>query len=926
MKKTRIVWKKGITAMAVMSMVASMVPLGPLTIAQAAENEETSLNTSSNVSAESLNVDVDFYDYNFTEYEDGTVANNRILLNDYTMKRYLVTGSSITEKNLFLFGGDRKRSEAGAHNVWTGAGKGPYQGIVSKELAADGSLQFNNAAGIYGVNMFPDEGDSELEGIVDSYYDANFQFLDDDGTYTFDSDQFCASGLRKNTDGAGSSIDIDFNANGPVFSSGTGSAGHKIGFFPFNTITTIEKEEGKVNRANGLRRHMFGMKMELDFYMPEDGKIGTKSNPNDKNDMVFSFSGDDDVWVYIDGKLALDLGGIHDIVSGSINFATGEVKSTANESKISHKITNIYEQCGITKEAYSEHTLTMFYLERGEYDSNCKITFNLPSLVKTDDIAITKRAEGVPEDKKGNYAFQLLYGESKNDIETIYKGEYKVYKGDQEIETRVVTGAGIIYLAADETAVVSKEIVIEDLKGSDRNKKLYYKVKELLDDPHYETEWGTTGLTADKGSATSGEGTETEPLTTSADNEKGNTIIFTNKYEKWTNFTLEKALAEGVESSNQFEFLVKIGDKEERVVLAAGEKKTWDKIPAGTAYEVKELVTGGSIYTTPDVTVDEFEQAVSVEKNAATKVMQNVYVVSGSVLQVKEEGAETKVLYTNKVKEEPIVPPTTIPTVTPTAVATTTPTAVTTTTPTAIPTRTPTTSVTKPTATPTATPIVTEKTTATPTVTSAVTEEPTETPVAIATATAIVTEEPTATPTVTPVVIEEPKETPTATMVVTEEPKETPTRTPIILIEPTELPLSPIGPSGEEAEETPNPKEELTPTAAPAPTEGPVDLNDPTHLPNAPVDLDDSTDIPNAPVTDDEEYDGETDDEDTGVDDSEDDVEIVDYDDIPNELPQTGGLGKLLTQKNKGIYAAIAVACVSGIAIGVFFIRRRTNK
>ena len=810
--------------MAVMSMVASMVPSGPLFLVKAEENEGASQKTSSNVSAEALNVDVDFYDYNITKYKNGdgdtVTAENRILLNDYMIDKFTTEETPITEKNIFLFGGDRVLGNAGAHNVWTGAGKGPYQGIVSEELATDGSLQFNNDAGIYGVDMFPDEGDTELAGIVDCYYDSNFQFLDEDGTYIFDSDQFCASGLRKNTPATGSSIDIDFSAKGPLFSKGTGSKENYYGFFPFNKVS------GENNSTNEPRHHMFGMKMELDFYMPKDGKIGTKSNPDDKNDMIFSFSGDDDVWVYIDGKLALDLGGIHDVVSGSINFATGDVESTANESNISHNITNIYKNCGIEKDAYSKHTLTMFYLERGEYDSNCKITFNLPSLVKTDDIAITKKAEDVPEDKTEEYKFQLLYG-TKHQVENentanVFDGEYTVYDASNKEVGKETAKDGIISLAAGETAVVSKEFVGE---------KQYYKVKELIDDPHYETEWGATGLTADEGVATYGDGTETTALASGSEESEGNTIIFTNKYKKWTNFTLKKALAEGVESSDKFEFLVTIGDKEERVVLKAGEEKTWNNIPVGTVYEVRELVTGSSIYTTPDVTADQMEKLVVVEKNTATSDMQNVFVVSGSVLQTKEEGAETKVLYINNIKEE-----------------------------------------------------------------NAPTPEPTKTP--------------------------------------TPEPTKIPTSTPVILEEPTQLPLSPIGPAGEETgtpEETvtstPVVTEEPTaapmPTPTPKPTETPVVIDDPSELPNAPVAEDDDLD---SETDEDEDYNDEEEYDYDEVDDSEDEVEIIGSDDIPNELPQTGGLGTILAQKNKGIYAVVAVFA-SGIAMGIYFIRRRrTNK
>ena len=116
--------------------------------------------------------------------------------------------------------------------------------------------------------------------------------------------------------------------------------------------------------------YWFGISMTMDFYLPNTpGTVDAEGNPANQSvqgdNMVFEFSGDDDVWVLIDGQVVLDLGGIHGDEFGSINFTTGEV------------IVNGANDGNVTYLEPGSHTLTMYYLERGSSMSNCKIRFNL---------------------------------------------------------------------------------------------------------------------------------------------------------------------------------------------------------------------------------------------------------------------------------------------------------------------------------------------------------------------------------------------------------------------------------------------------------------------------------------------------------------------------------------------------------------------
>lgn len=520
MKKLR--WSKVLAGCLAAVMTVSLVPAGSIF----AEGEAVKKVDGgySVVDASALNVDVDFYDYNITTYkgEELDDKDTKIALNAYQKEKFVTgnvtSGSGITEKNLFLFGGDRTDDgKTGLQNVWTTFFRtSQYQGIVKDSLDENGNLVFNNEAGIYSVNIFPQEGDTELQeaGVVETYYNTNFQFLNENGTYQYDSSKHASYGLHK--ENGKSVLYTDLTKPGPSFTkdgNGPGKGHKEYGFFPFNNV-----EEGSFKADPDSRHHMFGMKMELDFYMPEDGEVELESDSSKKNPMVFEFSGDDDVWVFVDGHLVLDLGGIHDATGGKINFKDGQVTYTGyNSSGVPTKVKNIYKAYSdIDQSAYSEHTLTMFYLERGEYDSNCKITFNIPKVVTNEDISIKKKVENAPENNTDTYDFKLLYGNNNNNLTNVYKGTYKLYDSTDKYVKEVKTSAdGVITLAAGETAVIDKDKI---------NGCRYYMVQEINTTEEYDTSWITTG---ENGAA--GDGEQTKVMEKNSDN-SGSYIEFTNKY------------------------------------------------------------------------------------------------------------------------------------------------------------------------------------------------------------------------------------------------------------------------------------------------------------------------------------------------------------------------------------------------------------
>lgn len=167
-------------------------------------------------------------------------------------------------------------------------------------------------------------------------------------------------------------------------------------FFPFDSAKKVFTESGKNLSPIGIKdgendklNHHFGMSMTTEFVQPANGKT------NKNEDMIFEFSGDDDVWVYIDGVLVGDLGGIHEKATLDINFATGEVKvghidganGTEREiekptikAKFDAAGADTTNFSGDTFNSSTKHKLSFFYLERGAGASNMSLKFNLTTL------------------------------------------------------------------------------------------------------------------------------------------------------------------------------------------------------------------------------------------------------------------------------------------------------------------------------------------------------------------------------------------------------------------------------------------------------------------------------------------------------------------------------------------------------------------
>lgn len=354
------------------------------------------------------------------------------------------------------------------YNKWTESAN-PYPNIMKKTLGSDSYPALNivkwwekeNNSSSYLFST--DEGKGKTV-----YSDANYLFKQDaDGYYEYDSAknfaQFNEQTKKFTVYKVPGSSENAIKLQKDSHNSPHGS------FFPFNTLGDSIYDGIHEISGNSPDFH-FGMTMSAKFIQPKDGKI------KDKN-MVFEFSGDDDVWVYIDGVLVLDIGGIHNAASGSINFADGTVKVGNKDTNLKKLFNDAKIEGDFVSEKnifkdYTAHTINFYYLERGEGDSNCKLKFNLPTVPKK-SVTVEKQLSNTDKEKYADveFKFQLLVKDAKGTYVPLNTKGILSDGKDVEFKTETINNvsyANVFTLTPDQYATFS---------GLEENKN--YKVQEL---------------------------------------------------------------------------------------------------------------------------------------------------------------------------------------------------------------------------------------------------------------------------------------------------------------------------------------------------------------------------------------------------------------------------------------------------------------
>lgn len=240
----------------------------------------------------------------------------------------------------FLFGGNR----SGWPNQFTG-GSSVVTGLAVNNL--DNGFQLNVQMTNGSRNPFTNP--------VGTY---GFPFVDGGNGYlVFDSDSHFTT--TRNVENGNLKL---YHDPGYINDNGYTKA-----FMPFNEITDYAGNQFRINEE---KDYFFGMQIDLPFTMPVGGKLA------DGSDMMFEFHGDDDVWVFIDGKLVLDIGGVHGATTGTIDYATGaRIVNGQSQGNLKDLFPN-----GLAEK--EQHEMKLFYLERGAGKSNCYIKFNSTAFVE----------------------------------------------------------------------------------------------------------------------------------------------------------------------------------------------------------------------------------------------------------------------------------------------------------------------------------------------------------------------------------------------------------------------------------------------------------------------------------------------------------------------------------------------------------------
>ena len=344
-----------------------------------------------------------------------------------TVKTIDHTGYGITMKMVDLENGGT--SHDGAMTKLLGGGVSnnfkqyeATKNLLSTDLASDGYPTIVNNAGHSLSEMFADAQEVNHLFIENTYYSS--------GYYEFDSTQnFAALDTETGNFTVYSALGTNDTKDGATMKHGQ--------FFPYNTLSTSYASKNAYNLYDALAQELpdsnprkgeelylvqdaagktddnatdyyFGVEIEASFTQTENGRDAWG------HDIIYEFTGDDDFWLYVDGELVIDLGGIHSALAGSVNYCTGEVvvngeqhtlrelfesnyrkrNPKATQAEVDEFLAQYFEEGETVFKDYTTHTMRIFYLERGRGASNLHMRFNLAS-VKPGTVELTKQVTGV---------------------------------------------------------------------------------------------------------------------------------------------------------------------------------------------------------------------------------------------------------------------------------------------------------------------------------------------------------------------------------------------------------------------------------------------------------------------------------------------------------------------------------------------------
>lgn len=396
-------------------------------------------------------------------YEENTITGvsplgTTINLFDYWLTEQTASDSTnpdrledegINAKHALLFGngmGSSSSRNYGDWNQWTES-EDPRTGIVASGLGSDGYPVLNLT--ISGTDLDGRDGGESLDYLFDPsiVHEGKAAYEDVQGMLRIDQSGYYSYSSQENYAVFYPDQNSFLLYDQPGVMSG-GAAGTHGQFFPFNQVQKGSDNgnlyNSSINSIDATINHYFGIHMSTRFVQQNGGFIDEAH----KTPIQYEFSGDDDVWVFIDGVLVADLGGIHDLASLSIDFSTGKIAINGQEQTETLGDLLGYATPVLPDDTY--HTLDFFYLERGNVDSNMSLKYNLVYVPESSIYKIDQNG-----DPLSGLHFELCKAVLQDD------GRYTA--GDV-VATGTTDADGRIILLDDKDDLLTIQMLIEKLK------------------------------------------------------------------------------------------------------------------------------------------------------------------------------------------------------------------------------------------------------------------------------------------------------------------------------------------------------------------------------------------------------------------------------------------------------------------------------
>ena len=335
---------------------------------------------------------------------------------------------------------------------------GDHDDTFGQQYNSTGIKNFSNTViGTWGGDI--DNGTESLQYLFDPTQpdEHKHSYTDVTGLFQLDNKGYYYYNMRENfaefSQEGGSNHFVLYDAPATIRTDGNQSVGN---FFPFNKgyevfngVDGSKRLTSSVFCANNAMNHHLGMTVDVEFRQPANGTINTAGGIQP---MTFEFAGDDDVWVFIDDVLVLDLGGIHSELYGTIDFSTGDIyigrafgthgipsdpagSGLVTKTSLLAEYQNAHKEgdtawTGNTFASNTSHTLKMFYLERGNYDSSIALRFNLQPLLYQRIAKVDQNGQSLPgvkfelypaaEADEGEGTIRCLYTDSGDRGKTFF--------------------------------------------------------------------------------------------------------------------------------------------------------------------------------------------------------------------------------------------------------------------------------------------------------------------------------------------------------------------------------------------------------------------------------------------------------------------------------------------------------------------------